>query len=75
MFFMEQFISEIEAYASQVGRSPQSVLRDVINAKWSTWDAWCAGTSSPTMHVADRVRAHMAVPSSSSCKDTKGAAQ
>jgi hypothetical protein len=57
---MEQFISEIEAYAARVGRSPQSVLRSAINANWSTWGAWVSGASSPTMHVADRVRTYMA---------------
>lgn len=57
---MEQFISDIQAYASAVGRSPQSILRSAVNAKWGTWDAWGAGTSSPTLIVADRIRAYMA---------------
>jgi hypothetical protein len=57
---MEQLISDIEAYASQVDRKPQSVLRSAINASWGTWDAWVAGKSSPTLIVADRVRVFMA---------------
>ncbi|MGO4854456.1 hypothetical protein ACEN2S_16670 [Phaeovulum sp. W22_SRMD_FR3] len=57
---MEQFIRDIEAYASAKRRSPQAILRDAIKANWGTWDGWCAGRSSPTMAVADRVRAYMA---------------
>jgi hypothetical protein len=57
---MEQLISDIEAYASQVDRKPQSVLRSAINASWGTWDAWVAGKSSPTLIVVDRIRVFMA---------------
>jgi len=56
---MEQFITEIETYAASIGRSPQWVLRASINAGWGQWDAWRAGKASPTMAVADRVRAFM----------------
>ncbi|MCV2877589.1 hypothetical protein OE699_01885 [Sedimentimonas flavescens] len=56
---MEQLINEIEAYAKSVKRSPQWVLRKAFNAGWGQWDAWKAGTSSPTMAVADRIRAFM----------------
>lgn len=57
---MDQLIAEIEAYAAALGLSPQKVLRDAIGSSWGQWDAWKAGTSSPTMRVVDRLRAHMA---------------
>lgn len=56
---MEQFIAEIESYAAACGRPPQWVLRRAFNAGWGQWDAWKSGKSSPTMAVADRVRAFM----------------
>lgn len=57
---MEQFIREIEAYALATGRKPQSVLRAAVGASWGTWESWVAGKSSPTMAVADRIRAYIA---------------
>lgn len=57
---MEQFIAEIEAFAAAAGCSPQSVLRRAVDYKWSTWAGWVAGTSSPTMANADKIRAWMA---------------
>lgn len=57
---MEQLIIDLSAYADATGRSPQAVLRSAINAKWGTWDAWCAGRSSPTLSSVDRVRRYMA---------------
>ncbi|OOY16739.1 hypothetical protein [Thioclava sp. DLFJ4-1] len=56
---MEQLITEIEVYARHAGMKPQAVLRAAINAKWSSWAGWVAGTSSPTMANADRIRAWM----------------
>lgn len=56
---MEQLILEIEAHCAALSIKPQKLLRDVIGAGWGTWDAWKAGTSSPTMAVVDRLRAHM----------------
>jgi len=57
---MEKLISEIETYCAAAGMSPQRLLRAAIDSSWSTWDAWKAGASSPTMKVADRTRAYMA---------------
>lgn len=57
---MEQFVAEIENYASAVGRSPEWVLRQAIKAGWGVWARWKSGESSPTMANADRVRAWMA---------------
>ncbi|AEM40553.1 hypothetical protein KvSKV_05765 [Ketogulonicigenium vulgare] len=57
---MEQFVTEVEAYAKAVGRPPQSILKSAVRASWRVWQAWLDGKSSPTMAVADRVRAYMA---------------
>lgn len=57
---MEQLISDIEAYCAKRGISPQKLLRAAINAKWSQWQSWKDGDSSPTMKVADRLREFMA---------------
>ncbi|MFC0160865.1 hypothetical protein CDZ97_10270 [Mameliella alba] len=57
---MEQLISEIEAYARAVGRTPQAVLRAAIDAGGREWESWKAGRSSPTMARVDRLRAYMA---------------
>ncbi|OWV40406.1 hypothetical protein [Mameliella alba] len=57
---MDQLISEIEAYAGVVDRTPQAVLRAAIGAGWSEWESWKAGRSSPTMARVDRLRAYMA---------------
>lgn len=60
MCSMEQLIAEVEAYCAAAGTSPQRVLRAAIGASWGQWDRWKAGTSSPTMVVADRLRRWMA---------------
>jgi hypothetical protein len=74
---MEQLIREIETYCAALGVKPQKLLRDVIGASWRQWDAWKAGTSSPTMAVADRLRTHMAAhpPKAAAGSDGAGEAQ
>lgn len=57
---MEQFLSEIETYAAASGISPQSVLRRSCAKGWGVWAAWKSGRSSPTLVIADRIRAWMA---------------
>lgn len=57
---MDKLLLDIETYARAVGRKPQAVLRSAISASWGSWDAWRAGTSSPTVAVADRIYAYMA---------------
>lgn len=57
---MEQFISEIEAAAKRLGITPNKLLRQAINAKWSQFDDWKHGRASPTMAVVERVRCHIA---------------
>lgn len=60
MRLMEQFLREIQEFSDLTGRSPQSILRASIDASWGQWQKWKDGDSSPTMIVADRVRAYMA---------------
>ena len=57
---MDQFITEVESYCAALGIRPQQLLRNVLNAKWSQWDAWVARSATPTMASVDRLRAHMA---------------
>lgn len=57
---MEQFLSEIEEYASAAGIVPQRVLRLTCRYSWDVWETWKSGASSPTMVNADRIRAWMA---------------
>ncbi|ULB10715.1 hypothetical protein ORIO_12455 [Cereibacter azotoformans] len=78
---MEQLISDIEAHCAVRGISPQKLLREAINAKWGQWQDWKDGKSSPTMKVADRLRAHMADAATTAAdqglvseEETKGAA-
>lgn len=60
MLPMEQLILEIETYAAAVGKLPQKVLRDAVDASWKQWGCWKAGTASPTMITVDRLHAYMA---------------
>jgi hypothetical protein len=57
---MDELISDIEQYCAAARITPQRLLREAIGAGWGQWDAWKSGTSSPTMKVVDRLRAHMA---------------
>lgn len=71
---MEQLILEIEEYCSAKQIAPQKLLRDTINATWGLWQKWKDSEASPTMKVADRIRAYMAanppaVPSTPTAED------
>lgn len=57
---MDQLIYEIEGFCARHGMTPQRLLRDAINATWGLWQKWKDNESSPTMKVADRIRAYMA---------------
>lgn len=57
---MEKLIADISAYSASVGRKPQTVIRAATGHGWGVWDAWCAGRSSPTVAMADRIYAYMA---------------
>lgn len=71
---MEQLILEIEAHVAARGITPQRFLRDVINAPWGQWRRWKDGLSSPTMRIADKIRAHMAEETYQQSKTPEGAA-
>ena len=68
---MEQLIADVETYAARAGVPPQKVLRDAIEAGWGQWDRWKSGRSSPTMRVADRLRAWMAANPPENYQQTK----
>lgn len=57
---MEQLISDIESYCAARQIPPEKLLRTSIGATWGLWQKWKSGDASPTMKVADRVRAYMA---------------
>lgn len=57
---MEQLILEIEEFCRTRQIAPQKLLRDATNATWGLWQKWKEGEASPTMKVADRLRAYMA---------------
>jgi hypothetical protein len=57
---MEQLILEIEEYCRARQIAPQKLLRASIKATWGLWQKWTDGDASPTMKVADRIRAYMA---------------
>ena len=56
---MEQLLRDIETYAAAMGRQPQRVLRDAIDASWGTWSRWKDGKASPTVKTVDRLRQWM----------------
>jgi hypothetical protein len=57
---MEQFLNDMKAYADEVGRSPQHILRQSVGASWLQWKAWVDGQSSPTLNTVDKIRKYMA---------------
>ncbi|MEQ3670680.1 XRE family transcriptional regulator [Pseudophaeobacter sp.] len=56
---MEQFLKEIRAYAARFGVSPSTVIQKA-GVSGGKWRRWVDGTSSPTLHTVDRLRAYMA---------------
>lgn len=57
---MEQLIIEIEEFCAASQIAPEKLLRVSVGATWGLWQKWKNGEASPTMKVADRVRAYMA---------------
>ena len=57
---MEQFISEIRAYAAALGVKPGTVLQRAGGLSGKVWPTWEAGTATCTLTMADRIRAYMA---------------
>ena len=60
MHGMEQLITEIEEFCSANQITPEKLLRVSVGATWGLWQKWKSGEASPTMKVADRIRAYMA---------------
>lgn len=56
---MDQFLSEIRTYAAALGVKPGTVLHKACQLGGGTWEKWLAGTASPTMRTADRIREYM----------------
>lgn len=59
MLAMEQFLSEIEAYAAARGIQPTTVVQRAVGASGATWRKWKSGASC-SLVTADRLRAYMA---------------
>lgn len=57
---MEQFISEIEAYAKACGLKPTTIVQRAAGVSGAAWRRWTELGGSPTMATADQVRAYMA---------------
>jgi len=56
---MEKFIAEVEAYASEVGSSPSTVIQKAGGGGGHSWKRWQAGGDC-SIRVAERIRAYMA---------------
>jgi len=57
---MEQFLSDIRAYAERVGLKPSTVIQKAKAGNGATWERWEEGKSSPTLKTVERVRRYMA---------------
>lgn len=57
---MEQFIDEVRDYARRVGIKPGTVVQRANGGNGTSWAAWEAGSSSPTLRIVDRVRKYIA---------------
>lgn len=53
-------MDDVRAYAAQLGVMPTTVVQRAKCGGGGTWAAWESGTSSPTLHTVDRLRAYMA---------------
>lgn len=56
---MEQFIEDVEAYATACGLLPTTVVQRAAGANGAAWQRWKDGGSC-SMRTADRVRQYMA---------------
>jgi hypothetical protein len=57
---MEQFITEVEAYAAACGLKPTTIVQRAAGVSGAAWRRWTEMGGSPTMATADQVRAYMA---------------
>lgn len=73
---MEQLILDIEDYCRATQIAPQKLLRAASGATWGLWQKWKDGEASPTMRVADRIRAYMSAnpPKADASEPQAGAA-
>ncbi|MBL1434715.1 MAG: XRE family transcriptional regulator [Rhodobacteraceae bacterium] len=58
MPIMEEFIKEVEIYATAMGLLPSTVIQRAANLGGGKWAVWKNGGSC-SMRTADRIRAHM----------------
>ena len=56
---MEQFMTEVRAYAARFGIKPATVVQKAGAGGGTTWSRWERGESSPTQRTLDKVRTHM----------------
>lgn len=56
---MEQFLTDVAAYAESVGLAPGTVVQNATNASGSIWKTWLRRDAYPTVRTMDRVRAYM----------------
>lgn len=56
---MEQFLTEVQSYATALGVKPGTVLHNAVRLGGGTWEKWVARTASPTLKTADRIREYM----------------
>lgn len=57
---MEQFIAEVEAYATLWGLKPTTIVQRAAGVSGAAWNKWTQPGGSCTMVTADKVRAYMA---------------
>lgn len=57
---MEQFLFELEAYASALKISPSTVIQRAGVGSGSTWRKWQSRKSSPTLITVDKLKDYMA---------------
>ena len=56
---MEEFIHEIETYASALGLHPSTIVQRSGAGGGAAWGRWTAVGGSCSMRTADRIRAYM----------------
>lgn len=53
---MEEFLKEVRSYADALGVQPSTVVQRAAQVGGLTWAKWEAGTGSPTLKTADKIR-------------------
>lgn len=57
---MNEFMKMVRDYAASLKIEPSTVAQRAAGVGGGSWSRWEAGTSSPTMAVADRIKAYIA---------------